>query len=124
MSRTEFVQQLKDMGYTVEELGGNRIAFLYEIQVGKFFGQTIRLGFEVGEDFPLTPPGGPHLSPRLLPINRNNGPHPAYGVHESPNFGGDWEYWSRPYPSPPGWGGTDKKVRTYMAHIANLFATQ
>lgn len=120
MARSDFIAQMKAMGYEVEELGGRRIAFPYIIPVGRFAGQQIKMGFEVGEDFPLTPPSGPHLSPQLLPLNPAQLPHPAGGIHSS-NFGGDWEYWSRPFPN---WAGTNRTANDYMRHIRHLFDTQ
>jgi hypothetical protein len=117
----DFIQQLKDLGFKVEEKGEGKIAFPYLVPVGKFQGQEITLGFVVPSDFPLTPPSGPHVSPRLLPLNNSSKQHPAGGVHASEPFGSDWEYWSRPF---SGWAGTQRTVRDYMAHVRNLFATQ
>jgi hypothetical protein len=116
-----FVQQLKDLGYKVEDKGDGKVAFPYTVPVGKFEGKEITLGFVVPGDFPATPPSGPHVSPRLLPLNNSSQQHPAGGVHESAPFGPGWEYWSRPF---PGWAGTDRTARAYMAHIRNLFFTQ
>ena len=119
MPRQDFIDQLRLEGYEPQELGENRVAFPYRIPLGKFAGQEIRLGFAVNDDFPANPPSGPHVSPRLLPLNSTN-VHPAGGIHDSP-FGGEWEYWSRPF---PGWNETDRSVRAYMAHIRHLFHTQ
>jgi hypothetical protein len=82
----------------------------YVIPVGPEPGRRIRLGFVVPPDFPLTPPSGPYVSPRLG--------HPHGAVNEAPQFGPDWEYWSRPF---PGWQLSDRSVRTYIAHIRHLF---
>jgi hypothetical protein len=120
MARQDFVTQLTDMGFYIEEHGNDRLSFPYQVPAGKFQGQSIRLGFEVHEDFPLSPPSGPHVSPRLLPINTTSKEHPLGGVHESP-FGAEWEYWSRPHPN---WSGTDHTVKAYMIHIRKLFETQ
>jgi hypothetical protein len=120
MARQDFIIQLQNMGFDVEDMGGGKLAILYPIPVGKQIGQKIKLGFKVGDDFPGTPPSGPHVSPRILPINTTSGSHPNNGIHESPDFGPEWEYWSRPFPS---WGMTDHSVRVYMAHIRHLFET-
>jgi hypothetical protein len=121
MARKDFVDQLRALEYAVEERDENRLAFRYTVGVGKFRGQEIWLGFVVSEDFPLSPPSGPHVSPRLLPLHPGNDlPHPLGGVHESP-FGPDWEYWSRPF---PGWAMTDRTVVTYLGHIRDLFIKQ
>jgi len=116
----DFIQQLRDQGYNVEELSDGKIAFDYQVQFGRFLNQTIKLGFIVPGDFPLNPPSGPHISPRLLPINAEAGNHPLGGVHESSGFGTDWEYWSRPYPN---WANTDRSAKTYMRYIEHLLQT-
>jgi hypothetical protein len=130
MARKDFINQLEAMGYRVEDHGENRVAFRYKIPVGRFAGQEIWLGFVVPDDFPASPPTGPHVSPRLLPIHPGQDlPHPQGGVHESPfnaaTNGGSkteqWEYWSRPFHR---WPNTDHTVKDYMAHIRNLFASQ
>jgi hypothetical protein len=130
MARKDFVEQLQILGYEVEERGEDRLAFPYVIPVGRFAGKKILLGFIVHDDFPMTPPSGPHISPRLLPLHPGSDlPHPQGGVHESPfdaPAGGGiktelWEYWSRPF---PGWAGTKRTVKAYMAHIRNLFESQ
>jgi hypothetical protein len=77
------------------------------------------VGFAVPADFNLTPPGGPHVSPRLLPMNSASGLHPHCGVHDSP-FGPDWQYWSRPLSH---WAQTQRHVRDIMAHVRHLFDT-
>jgi hypothetical protein len=119
MARKDFIDQLKALNYQVEELPENRLAFDYRVPVGKFAGKDIRLGFVVADDFPQNPPSGPHVSPRLLPL-QSGGQHPSGGINASP-FGEDWEYWSRPF---QGWAGTDRSVKAYLAFIRQLFDTQ
>jgi hypothetical protein len=121
MAGSGFTEQLKALGYQITELGDGKISFPYEIPTGKFSGQSIRLGFVVPGDFPVTPPSGPHISPRLLPINTRAGPHPAFGVHESSQFGAEWEYWSRPIHH---WNHTKRTAKDVMAHARHLFDTQ
>jgi hypothetical protein len=130
VARKDFVDQLTAIGYKVEERGENRLAFRYTIAVGRLAGQEIWLGLAVNDDFPANPPGGLHISPRLLPIHpANDLPHPQGGVHESPfdvpTGGGPktqiWQYWSRPF---PGWSNTERTVKAYLAHIHNLFVNQ
>ncbi|MDD5584336.1 MAG: hypothetical protein PHV55_04705 [Candidatus Omnitrophica bacterium] len=118
MGRTEFVEQLRSLVGEVEDLGDGKIAFTYTILTGNFAGKSIRLGFQVPEDFPLSPPSGPHISPRLLP-NQSGGSHPSGGIHNSA-FGQDWHYWSRPIPN---WKSTKRTVRDVLAHIRHLFDT-
>jgi hypothetical protein len=123
MARVDFGHGLRKLGLDPEEFADGRIIFPYNIPAGPQQGQAIRLGFVVGDDFPLNPPSGPHLSPRLLPINTAGGLHPLASIHESPTFGSDWEYWSRPYPNPPGWANTDRSVKVYLKYIEHLFRT-
>jgi hypothetical protein len=117
-----FLEQLRELGYEIEECGGDRIAFTYTIPVGKFRGQEVRLGLLVPRDFPASPPTGPHVSPHLLPLCPRGGKHPREGVHPSPAFGEGWQYWSRPFLQ--SWPGTERDVRAYMAFIRKLFETQ
>jgi hypothetical protein len=119
MPKDEFIKQLNELGYAVEDLGNNRIAFPYEIPCGRLAGTKIRLGLDVPQDFPLNPPSGPHVSPHLLPINTQHGPHPNFGVHPSP-FGSEWQYWSRPLSH---WANTKRTAKDVMAHFRHLFDT-
>ncbi len=119
MGLADFINQLKELGYAVEELGGDKIVFCYVITCGRFKGQEIKLGFHVPADFPFTPPSGPHIYPYLLPINESAPAHPAR-VAKS-DFGDDWQYWSRPFPN---WPNTNKTVKDYMRYIRHLFETQ
>jgi Prokaryotic E2 family E len=121
MGRQDFIDQLRELRYDVESLGEERIAFRYIVPVGRFEGQEIKLGFVVPGDFPLTPPSGPYISPRLREINTVSREHPAGGVSDAPAFGPEWQYWSRPHRN---WDKTDRTVRSYMAHIRALFETQ
>lgn len=119
MGMIDFINQLRDLGYTVEELGENKIAFPYEIPAGRFQGQKIKLGFNAPTDFPVSSPSGPHLTPHLLPMNSGAPAHPAR-VADS-NFGSEWQYWSRPFQK---WAETNKTVKDYMRYIRHLFETQ
>lgn len=120
MPKAEFVKELRELGYQVEELDGDKIVFPYEIPCGRLAEQKIKLGFIAPGDFPLTPPSGPHVSPRLLPINPSSGTHPNCGIQESPQFGADWQYWSRPLNH---WAQTKRQAKDVMAHIRHLFDT-
>jgi len=120
MANAEFVRQLREFGYDVQELDGDKVWFPYEIPCGRLATTKIKLGFVVPADFNLTPPSGPHVSPRLLPINASPGTHPNCGIHESPHFGAEWQYWSRPLNH---WAQTKRTVRDVMAHINHLFDT-
>lgn len=119
MGRQDFINGLKSLGFEPHDNGDGKVSFEYTVPVGRFMEQVIKIGFQVNDDFPVNPPGGPHVSPQLLPL-KSVGEHPLGQVHGSP-FGADWEYWSRPYPE---WNKTDRSVKAYMAHIRHLFDTQ
>ena len=122
MGRKEFIEQIKALGHLVELHGEDRISFPYQIPVGKFAGQAITLGFVVQEDFPMNAPSsGPHLTPELLPLNKESKMHPGGGIHKSDQFGAGWQYWSRPHHE---WAQTDRSAKAYMAFIRRLFETQ
>lgn len=119
MGKEKFIAGLKEFGYSVEAKGDNRVVIDYTILEGKFKDRQIKVGFEVPPDFEVTPPSGPHLSPRLLPINPGAQNHNER-AHESPLFGTDWEYLSRPYPN---WTKTKRTVSVYMLYIKYLLET-
>ncbi len=119
MARADFMLQLQALGYDVEDKGSNFYAFRYRIPVGKMMGKEVGLAFEVADDFPLNPPGGPHVSPKVHP-NLSGGAHPTGGIHDS-ILGLEWQYWSRPFKE---WSKTNRSVKAYMAHIRHLFDTQ
>jgi len=119
MAQADFLAGLQALGYGATEVAPGRVALPYTIESGKFAGRRIQVGFDVPGDFNLTPPSGPHVSPRLLP-HQSGGTHPNGGVHDS-RFGSDWQYWSRPLSH---WGQTAKTVKDVMAHIRHLFDTQ
>jgi hypothetical protein len=121
-----FITGLASLGYKPMIAPGKRehVYFEYEVPIGKFAGRQIRLGLIVPGDFPMTPPGGIHVSPKFHP-NQGGGVHPNGGIHDSADFqgavGGEWQYWSRPH---GGWGTTRKTVASYMSHVWKLWNTQ
>ena len=102
------------------------VVFEYVVESGRFAGRMVRLGFIVPSDFPITPPSGPHVSPHIHPICPG-GAHPTGGIHQQQAdpfqslAGGQWQYWSRPF---PGWAEERKTVSVYMSHIWCLWDTQ
>lgn len=117
-----FSDGLRVLGYDPEDRGDNRVAFKCTIGAGRFKDRVITVGIEVPADFNVTCPTGPHISPRLIPINTN-----AMGndrAAESPNFGSDWQYLSRPFgDQQAGWNRTTRDVKAYMRHIKRIFDT-
>jgi hypothetical protein len=119
-AKTDFAGQLAALGLSPTPVGPNGLAIDYTVAEGRFMGRQIRLGIEVNGDFPRNPPGGPHVSPQLLPLNPNAPGHPDRVARSS--FGDDWQYWSRPCTY---WGkeGQERSVEAYLAHVRSLFAT-
>jgi hypothetical protein len=103
-----FLAALASCGYTATEQGEFAV-FPYTIEVGRRAGEQVTVGLLAPGDWPLSPPPGPHVSPRLG--------HPGGAVHASP-LGADWEYWSRPVPD---WA-IDRSMRAYLRHLRTLFA--
>src|ERR1700687_2422182 len=96
MAASDFIDQLKALGFELTDLGDGKVYFPYVVETGLFADRAIKLGFFVPGDSPLNPPSGPHISPHLLPINAPSGPHPSHGIHDNSPFGSEWQYWSRP----------------------------
>ncbi len=117
--RDDFARGLRELGIEPELRGDSQLLFPYDIDIGRFAGTAARVGLDVPPDFPRNPPGGPHVSPRLI-AERGATPGGAGGSHGSP-FGGEFEYWSRPYP--PQWGRDGQSVRAYLAHLRRLLHT-
>lgn len=114
----QFVEEARQLGFEPAVRDGNRVVFAYEVPVGRFAGLRITLGFEVPPDFDRTPPSGPHISPRIMPINTEASRHPER-VAPSP-FGEEFEYLSRPYEQ---WGRDGRTLSAYMAHVRNILGT-
>lgn len=119
-----FVEGLRGLGYEPTVLSGHsdHVVIDYVIEVGRFKGQKVRIGFVVPPDFPAIPPSGPNVSPKFYP-NALGGNHPTGGIHDARTaaFGGDFQYWSRPFSD---WARSKKNVAVYMAHIWRLWETQ
>jgi len=113
-----FAAGLMELGYAPEDLGNNRVAFTCTVAAGRFKGQVIKMGLEVPPDFHATCPTGPHILPRLIPINTNGGPENR--AADSP-FGAEWEYLSRPFvDGADGWNRTTKDVKAYLRHLQRV----
>jgi len=103
-----FLAALTAHGYTVAVRDGYAI-FSYTVEVGLWAGEQVQIGLLIPGDWPLSPPPGPHVSPRLS--------HPGVAVHASP-LGSGWEYWSRPASH---WA-SDRSMRAYLRHLRTLFS--
>lgn len=117
-----FIEGLRQLNYSPEDRGENRVAFGYTIGAGRFKDKVITVGIEVPPDFNVTCPTGPHISPRLIPINTNAPGNDR--AAESPNFGAEWQYLSRPFrDGTDGWNRTSRDVKAYLRHVRNILET-
>lgn len=117
MGRDKFKEGLEALGHTVELKDPDIVVIPFVIGEGRFAGQQIKLGFQVPQDFEMTPPGGPHISPRLIPINTGAPDHAR--AAESAPFGAEWQYLSRPFDQ---WA-LKRTVKRYMEYVAHLLNT-
>ncbi|MBN8991359.1 MAG: hypothetical protein J0H42_24190 [Rhizobiales bacterium] len=120
-----FIAGLQDVGCKPEIVPNksDHVAFTYEVPTGKYAGQSINIGLVVPPDFPLTPPGGVHISSLIHP-NKPGGSHPTGGVHDSSfqgYLGHSWQYWSRPFNE---WSKTKRTITAYFGHLWKLWDTQ
>ena len=94
MPPTDLIQDLKHRGLNVrpdlQNVGGNPFVVVdeYPVELGGHAGKKIGLAIPVPGDYPVSPPGGIHVRPHLIPMGTRN-------VHASP-LGPEWQYWSRP----------------------------
>ena len=117
-----FITGLTELGYTADDRGDSRVAFGYTIKAGRFKDKAITVGIEVPADFNVTCPPGPHIAPRLIPINP--GASDNSRAAESPAFGPDWQYLSRPFTeAQAGWNRTTKDVKAYLRHVKRILET-
>lgn len=119
MGRQSFIDEVTALGYLPEHLGEGKICFPFPIMIGPKAGKNVRLGLEIAEDYPLNPPGGPHFSETLMPINTSGGSHPYASIHPS-SFGEGWQYWSRPMHH---WTRTKRRASDIIAHVNRLLET-
>jgi len=120
----DFAAQLRQLGLEPELRPSEFVVFDYEVELGRHIGETVKLGLQVPADWPMSPPSGPFVSPRLLPISGSTGQgRPWDAVHTADGRGlddpdGVWEYWSRPFTA---WPKTDRSVKAYLRHLRTLF---
>lgn len=124
-STDDFIAQLRELGYEPELRPNDFVLFDYEVELGRHIGEVVKVGLQVPPDWPVSPPSGPFVSPRLLPISGGvtGRGRPWDAVHTVEGRGLDdpaevWEYWSRPYVA---WPTTDRSMRAYLRHLRTLF---
>ncbi len=114
MSVEDLIRELRQRGFAVLEaptlINGQAFVLVdsYRVEIGPHTGKLIGLAFPMPYDFPITPPGGIHVRPHLIPIGTRN-------VHQSP-LGAEWEYWSRPIVA---WR-KDRSVGRLLSHVNRL----
>jgi hypothetical protein len=122
-----FLDGLRQLGFEPTALKDHpdHVAFDYTVESGRFEGNVVKLGIIVSGDFPMTPPGGIHVSPEIHPI-KSGGDHPLGGILKrdtgfEKGVGGSWQYWSRPFPD---WPASKRTLGAYMAHVWKLWDAQ
>jgi hypothetical protein len=121
MALADLIRELTELGYSPHERGDGFIEFDYEVELGPLAGRVMKLALMPPPDWPLSPPSGPHVSPRILPTNTSAElGHPLGGIHEAAHLGPDWQYWSRPATH---WAQSERNAAAYIAHIRRLFDT-
>jgi len=118
MGRDKFKDGLDALGYTVELKDPDMIIIPFVIAEGRFASQQIKVGIQVPPDFDMTPPGGIHISPHLIPINPAPLDHTRAALSQP--FGVGWEYLSRPFTDQ--WA-RKRTVKRYMEYVAYLLNT-
>ncbi len=119
-----FRDQLRELGL-MAELRDGFVFFTYKPCVGPLDGEAIEMAL-FPQDHPRTPPSGPFMTPRIMPIHPEGDPAPHGGVHvahERQGFrdpDGFWEYWSRPFND---WDQHGRTAQSYLdVHLRRLFA--
>jgi hypothetical protein len=102
----ELAEELRALGYDARVYGQYAV-FMSEVPLGARAGEVIEVALPA-TDWPLTPPGGPHIKPGF--------DHPG-GANHASELGPDWRYWSRPFPE---WVKTDRSADAYLAHLRGL----
>ena len=113
MAHRELVEELKAAGYDPQILQGagvDFVAFKYRVPIGELAGEEVLVAL-TAPDWPINPPGGPHVSPRIH--------HPGDNNHHQSPLGPTWIYWSRPHPR---WADGDRSLEEYLTHMRTLFA--
>ena len=116
MGRDKFKAGLEALGHTVEVADPDKVIVTLVIGGGRFAGQSIKVGMQVPNDFEMTPPGGIHISPRLIPPSTAQD-HTRSA--DSPQFGPEWQYLSRPFDQ---WA-LKRTVKRYMEYVVHLLDT-
>jgi len=114
MGHQHLIEDLTALGHVgrlqVGDGGTEFVCFDYRVPVGAHAGEVVQVALNA-PDWPINPPGGPHVSPRIN--------HPGDNAHHASPLGGGWIYWSRPFPE---WAQSPRTLEEYLAHLRTLFA--
>ncbi|MDP2338925.1 MAG: E2/UBC family protein [Bacteroidota bacterium] len=121
MGKDVMAAQLQELGFTPISYGEgkeNFIGFQFKVPHGKFCGQQVEIALQAPQ-FPVAPPSGIFIKPRLLPARAGN-QHPYDGITDQVQPTDEFQYWSRSFNS---WGTMDepKHMEVYLAFIRTLF---
>jgi hypothetical protein len=113
MGHEQLIADLRAAGYDPTLMNANGVEFVvfgYVVPVGAHAGEEVQVGLEA-PDWPINPPGGPHIAPRIH--------HPGDNAHHRSPLGENSIYWSRPHPR---WAEGPRTLEEYLAHLRGLFA--
>jgi hypothetical protein len=113
MGHQQLIDDLRAAGFDAvltHSGGAEFVSFAYSVPIGALAGQEVRIHLQA-PDWPLNPPSGPHVSPRI--------PHPGDTAHHQSPVGQDAIYWSRPHPR---WAQSDRSIEEYLTHLRTLFS--
>jgi hypothetical protein len=113
MGHEQLIADLRAAGYDPQLTSASGVEFVvfkYVIPVGAHAGEEVSLGLQA-PDWPINPPGGPHVAPRIH--------HPGDDAHHGSPLGETFIYWSRPHPR---WAEGPRSLKEYLAHLRTLFA--
>jgi hypothetical protein len=110
----DLIRELRARGLAVEDaprrVDGTEYVVIdpYPIEMGPHAGKVVAIALATPLDFPISPPGGIHVKPHLIPVGtRNTG---------ASSLGSEWQYWSRPISD---WR-RDRSVARLLSHVNRL----
>jgi hypothetical protein len=113
MGHEQLIADLRAAGCDPTLMNANGVEFVvfgYVVPVGAHAGEEVQVGLQA-PDWPINPPGGPHIAPRIH--------HPGDNAHHRSPLGENSIYWSRPHPR---WADGSRTLEEYFAHLRGLFA--
>jgi hypothetical protein len=113
------LSDLTALGYQAEltTVGGNTYAIIhnYEVEMGRFQGRIIDLGFMAMADFPRTVASAIHVRANPQLLEKSDTVPNVRNIIDSP-LGGEWRYWSHNFQ----WN-VERNARRLMSQINGIF---